>query len=165
MESRKTFRDRIAVLVAAVVLTLTGAVSAEIVNFPDANLEQAVRDMLHIPSPTPITDTDMAGLECLLCGPAVGDLSGLESASNLWSLWVSDNGVSDLSPIAGLSSLLDVNVTNCQIQELPENLAWGGIVDLNLNGNLISDIRPLASLSGIPYLINLNDNQSATSQP
>jgi len=158
-------KDGLIVLMLTLVAAWCIPAAGDVVNFPDANLEQEIRDALNIPSPTPITQADMANLEWLQCGPGgIENLGGLESASNLWSLWVWGNDVSDLSPIAGLSSLLDANLSNCQIQELPSNHAWSSILSLSLSGNQISDISPLSNMTSLSGL-SLSNNRISDISP
>src|SRR5579863_1014191 len=68
------------------------------VNFPDPNLENAVRNTLQISSPTPIYPSNMLTLTNLpASGYGITNLTGLNTASNLLILDVSFNQVSNLS--------------------------------------------------------------------
>ena len=90
-------------------------------------LRQVVREELGIPADRSLTQ---AALQEHLVGLHVHDkgivnLTGLEHATNLQSLGLIGNKISDLSPLSGLTKL--------------------GF--LNLGGNQISDLRPLAGLT------------------
>src|SRR5271165_50300 len=79
---------------------------AQTVNFPDPNLEAAVRDALQIYSPTPVDQTNMLTLTNLPAAfRGIQDLSGLETASNLVTLDLGFNSLTNLSPLAGLTKL------------------------------------------------------------
>lgn len=73
---------------------------------PDANLRQAVREVLRLPIDVPIVDADMAKL--IKFGAKdrnIRDLTGLERATNLQWLTLGSNEIQDLSPLAGLTRL------------------------------------------------------------
>ena len=73
------------------------------VTFPDPNLEAVVRGALNIPA-GPLTAEDLQTLIYLYAGGAqITNLSGLEYATNLMTLTLQYNAVSDVSPLAGLA--------------------------------------------------------------
>ena len=125
------------------------------VHIPDPNLRVALARMLGQRVGEPITVSQMeqfshfshAGhtkngvyVEGLtLFNQGIKDLTGLEYAINLKELFVREqreefrgNGISDLSPISGLTQLESLNI--------------GGI------GNHVSDLSPIANLTNIKYL-------------
>ena len=66
-----------------------------VVNIPDANLRAVIRDALDKPRLAPITVTDMASLTTLDASRRnIHDLTGLESATNLTMLNLTDNPLS-----------------------------------------------------------------------
>lgn len=108
------------------------AVEPVVVNIPDAQLLQAVRDALGKPEGD-ITEGDMLVLTSLSAiSLGITDLTGLETATELVSLILESNSVSDLSPLAGLQNLQT----------------------LNLIGNSVSDMGPLASLTSLSSLLS-----------
>ena len=146
-----------------------------VVNFPDPNLEAAVRQRLGKPSGdiyqsdfTYIrvleqTDferrgiVDLAGLEywtpledANLGYNKIVDLSPLASLANLVILSVYQNRIVDLSPLASCPQLRDVEADDNQITTLAP---IASLEYLNVSGNRISDLSPLA---GLPNLEDLN---------
>ena len=80
-----------------------GVASAQIVEIPDTNLQNAVRQALTLPDESPITQADMLSLvelEIWRTSPVpiaeqIADLTGLQHAVNLRSLVLPKNNISD----------------------------------------------------------------------
>jgi hypothetical protein len=99
---------------------------------PDPNLRRAVEQHLGRLPGEPIADIEMQILTSLdATARDISSLQGLQHAGNLFYLFLANNRISDLSPLAGLSAL--------------------SILDLY--GNNLSDISLLPSL---PILLNLD---------
>ena len=130
------------ILLAGVILFSAGLSLAVTVSFPDSNLEAAIRNRLGIPEPTPITDTDMLGLISLFADSSnISDLTGLEYATNLTTLWLHNNNISDISTVFPLVSLEYVF----------------------LYANNISDISALSSLTNLKQLyLHINPLNTST---
>ena len=109
----------------------------EAVTFPDENLEAAIRDALSKPPSGEITTTELAkltALETIYSG--IANISGLQYCTNLVSLILYQNQISDISPLSSLTSLtmlyLDgnplsktsVNVYIPQLEERGVNVSW-----------------------------------------
>ena len=76
------------------------------VNIPDASLRAVIADSLGKARDAPITSAEMTTLTELRAHDAdIKDLTGLQFATNLESLWLTYNPLSDLSPICDLTSL------------------------------------------------------------
>ena len=106
---------------------------------PDAALRAAIREELALPEAVPLTKDRMQELQHLKAGSkGITDIKGLEFARNLVNLHLGDEGnyITDLSPLATLTSL----------------------INLNVGGNQITDISPLGSLTSLAYL-NLANNR------
>ena len=141
-------------------LTLTSAAAlltsyvsrADIVTFPDAHLEAAVRQALPKPSGD-ITTADMATLVTFDAGwRDIRDTTGLETAVNLADLNLNANPVTNYSGISGLPGLrrlwFDFNlVTNVAFLAPLTQLEY-----LEIYWNHIADISPLAGLTRLTYL-------------
>ena len=100
----------------AVALVLAGLVSAAAyaveVNFPDLNLQAAVRAAIDKPE-GPILDSDLVGLDRLEpTGSNISDLSGIEYCTDLTILNLQENQLTDLSPLAGLTKLYGLGLND-----------------------------------------------------
>ena len=117
------------------------------INIPDANLRAVIAETLDKQPNVPLTRADMARLQGLNAhNRDIGDLTGLEFATNLQEIRANNNLITDLSPLAGLSRLSVIEFRDNVIRDLSPlagliNLRW-----LIVNGNLISDVSPLAGL-------------------
>ena len=163
------------------------AAHAQVVDVPDPNLRAAIREELRLPPGNRITKEDMLRLEGL--GAARRDimlLTGLEHATNLTSLSLWGNQLSELAPIANLQSLTYLDVAACSISDITSlsnlvkltglNVRFNQIVDispvknltnlvtLRLEGNRITDVTPLANLTQLTELY-LSDNHILDIRP
>lgn len=66
--------------------------------------------------------------------------------------------VKDLSSLATLTTLRELNLSNNQVDNLFPLTAMTSLATLNLNGNLVVNVRPLANLYSLQNL-NLSNNQ------
>ena len=81
------------------------------VNIPDANLRAVIKRALDKPAGATITNTEIATLTDLGGSRAnIRDLTGPEFATNLISLHLRANQLSDLSPLLELTNLKDLNI-------------------------------------------------------
>ena len=99
--------------------------------FTDSNLENAIRQAISIPSPTPITQCDLAGLTNLNASNIdISNISGIEYCKNLQVLYLFFNQISDISALSGLTNLqwlyLDYNQIS-EIGALITNAQSGGL--------------------------------------
>lgn len=138
----------------AIALFAGRTAQAQVVTFPDPNMEAAVRDALQIYSPTNIYQTNMLALTNLSAAfRGIQNLSGLETAGNLTNLDVSFNQVTNLSPIAGLAKLMQLHAgwnpfTDC--------MPLAGLTNLNyldLNSAQLTNIAPLGGLRQMVQLV------------
>ncbi len=125
-----------------------------IVEVPDPNLRQLLREKLALPEAVPLTHQLMLRLDDLDAGGYRGitELTGLEYASNLKSLSLYRNPIVDISTLAHLTNLEGFNLWGCHIVDLTplrnlKNLRW-----IHLGNNEISDISPLSELTNLSYL-------------
>jgi Leucine-rich repeat (LRR) protein len=137
---------------------LAYAAEPDVVTFPDANLEAAVRDALSKPTGD-ITTIDMEGLTTLNAkGRSISDLSGLEHAVNLTYLNFYNNQITDISALSGLTNLTYLNFYNNQITDISALSGLTNLTELWLGRNQITDISVLSGLTSLTYL-NLYNNQ------
>ena len=168
-------------------IVLCSSLFAQVVDVPDPNLRAAIREELQLRPNSEITKEDMLRLEGL--GAArreIMHLTGLEHATNLTSLSLWGNPLSELAPIANLQSLTYLDVAACSISDITSlsnlvnltglNVRFNRIVDispvknltnlvtLRLEGNRISDVTPLVNLTQLTELY-LSDNHILDIRP
>ena len=134
---------------------------------PDPALRAAVREALALPADVPLTKDEMQGLRRLKAGgKGITDIKGLEFARNLVNLHLGSEGnhITDLSPLATLTSLMDLNVDGNQITDLRPLVNLTNLIGLSLWNNHVTDVSPLGSLTSLTYL-NLANNRVSDLSP
>ena len=122
--------------------------SAQVVEIPDPNLRQAVREALDLSDGTPITQTEMLRLEKLSAKHAqIADLTSLEYATNLKALVLPVNNIQDITPVKGLVKLESLTLRNNPITNLTPLANLTNLTNINIGGVKLSDITPLANLT------------------
>ena len=89
------------------------------------------------------------------------DFATLCTLSGLESLSVSDNAISDLSPITALKDLTSLQISNNSVSDLTPLSGLTKLKTLYLDGNPARDLTPLYSLSGLRTLSMKNTDASA----
>ena len=86
-----------------------------VVEVPDPNLEQAIRESLSLPKVMPLTQQQMLRLTSLDAGGdrGIADLTGLQYATNLLGLDLYHNPIVDIRPLAHLAKLEGFNLWGC----------------------------------------------------
>jgi hypothetical protein len=140
-------------------LTLEATAQNTAVEFPDENLRWAVVDWLEIDFEDPITQADMADLFDL-DGESYGivDLTGLEYATGLNQLFLSDNEIEDISPLSGLTKLTTLFLDLNYIEDISPLLELTELISLDLSNNSITDISPLRNMSKL-ITLSLGQNK------
>ncbi|MFP6615797.1 MAG: leucine-rich repeat domain-containing protein, partial [Candidatus Hydrogenedentota bacterium] len=131
--------------------------------FPDPALEAAVKATLiglgHDPGAA-IEPGDLAGKEFTsLIADSVGirNISGLQYATELQSIILTNNLINDISPLSGLSNLTSLNLSGNRIT-IPAPLAgMTGLTTVELDDNLIGDVSTLGEIPGLS-LLSLRNN-------
>ena len=132
---------------------------ADIVSVPDNGLAKAIR--LHFGledlDNAPITVEMMKDLGELRAesgwwnwdgSPKISDLTGLEYATNIHTLYLNDNQISNLQPLENLPKLRVLVLFNNQISNLqPLATLKNSLETLQLQNNRINDVTPLAGLT------------------
>ena len=120
---------------------------------PDANLRAAIEAALGKSSGATIAVAEMEGLTGLWAeGADISDLTGLEFATNLRYLYLTDNNIEDISALSGLLPLEQLNLDSNNIEDISALSALTQLVQLDLLGNNIEDI---SALSGLTRLVRL----------
>jgi len=99
-----------------------------------------------------------------LTGNQITDISPLAGLINLTSLDLSDNQISNLSPLEGLTNLTSLALANNQISDILPLAELTYLRRLFLLDNQIFDISPLAELT-IIHELNLSYNQISDISP
>ena len=143
---------------------LLAVLTAMTVDIPDPNLRAAIETALKVVSGTPIVSSEMDTLPRLEARNAnINSLTGLEHATNLTGLhlgdtrvegrgWINSNSIKDLLPLAGLTYLTWLNLSQNNIADLSPlaeltNLTW-----LDIGGNNLSNISPVSGLINLTAL-------------
>ncbi len=141
-------------------------------DIPDDNLRAAVGDALGKAKNEAILRSDMANLTHLDARNAgINDLTGLEAATNLTGLnlgaeyvegqgWINSNSVSDLSPLAGLTNLVELYLRNNSVSDISAVAGLTNLGGLSLQDNNISDISALSRLTNLANLFLGNNSIS-----
>ncbi|MFP3898182.1 MAG: InlB B-repeat-containing protein [Dehalococcoidia bacterium] len=134
------------------------------VNFPDPNLEAAIRAAIAKPT-GPIEPSDLQGLIFLDASEQnITNLTGLQYCTDLKYLFLVDNQISDISPLATLASLQRLFLGSNQISSISSLTNLTNLTELGLWENQISNISPLANLTNLSVLY-LADNQISNLSP
>ncbi len=137
-----------------------------VVEIPDPNLKQLIRETLSLPEAVPLTQGQMQRLTTLNAGGNRGitNLTGLKYATNIRSLLLYRNPIVDISPLVYLTNLEGLNLTECSIVDLSPLGNLKNVRSLFLGYNRISDISPLGELTNLTYL-HLQSNQVVDFSP
>jgi hypothetical protein len=131
-----------------------------VVEFPDPNLEAAIRDALDKPAGN-IYVVDLLELVSLDASSYnIQNLSGLEYCVNLQELYLWDNQISDISALSGLTNLEYLYLGNNQISDISALAGLTNLYYLDLYENQIENISALANLINLQYLYLWNNQIS-----
>jgi internalin A len=130
-----------------------------IANSPEAKavIDKAIRKAANKPSGE-LTAADLEKVTQLeLREAGITDLSPLKGLSNLKGLSLGENQITDIKPIEGLTQLEDLWLDSNKIQDLTPLAGMTKLQRLMLHINQISDLKPLSGLTEINYFA-LTDN-------
>ena len=134
-------------------IALSSAAFAQTVDIPDPNLRSAIADALGVPHGAPITEADMKRLTKLTVHHQdIRNLTGLEFASNLETLYIDANPIVDLSPVAGLTQLKDLGMWGLPGVDITPLANLTNLRSLDIAGCDIVDISPLSHLTKLSFL-------------
>ena len=122
---------------------------AQVVEIPDPNLKQAVREALKLPDEIRLTQLEMLRLKNLHKWDSnINDLTGLEHATFLKHLNLHGNKVYDLTPIVELVNMETLELGFNQIADISQLANLTNLTYLGIGGNgKIDDISPLANMT------------------
>ena len=110
---------------------------------------------------------DLQGLENLSSLAFVGsvrDLTPLAGLANLRQLNLSDNGLADIGALASLGQLQELGLAGNRVADLSALRGLTRLTLLELNGNLVTSLSPLAGLTELLALL-AEDNAIADLSP
>ena len=118
---------------------------------PDPNLARLVRLQLGLGVEEPITQEAILKLTRLYANSLhIRSLKGLEHAVNLTWLDLSDNAISNVSALSGLTNLIELDIDNNPLSEVSLS-GLPNLRSLELENHTLSEV----SLSGLPNLKRL----------
>jgi len=87
-----------------------------------------------------------------LSGCDIDDLDGVQFCINARNIDLSDNRITDLTPLTGLSNLEELNLSGNQIGYIDALCSLGKLKNLNISDNEFEDLSPLFGLDGLEYV-------------
>ncbi len=150
MQLTKTQHIFICTLISCTLLLTPLSTSAQTVNIPDANLREAINEVLGKTPNARITATEMQRLTLLHANNReISDLTGLEHAKNLERIQLNNNLISDISPLAGLIGLRGVELNGNVISDISPLKGLVNLDGLHIAHNLVSDLSALKDLTNL----------------
>ncbi|MBC2266716.1 LPXTG cell wall anchor domain-containing protein [Listeria sp. FSL L7-0083] len=133
--------------------------------FPDENLAKIIAEVTYKSSSADeVSQADLDKITKLdgsnsdrMPGPIIYSIEGVEYLQNLLEFNISEQSVSNISPLEGLSQLETVYISENRISDLSPLSKSPNIKILHASGNNISDISALSSCPNINVL-ELNNN-------
>ena len=140
------------ILICLMIVVVSGAFGA--VNIPDSNLRRAVEAELGKAEGAEITEQEMQTLTHLnVRDRGIGDLTGLESATNMDWLEISYNSISDLTPVAQMTKLRTLWASENEIGTISPLANLTNLRTLGLSNNRSAlSLTPLRRLTNLEYL-------------
>lgn len=139
-------------------LTFAGALAEEL--FPDKGLEAAVRQQVFEKrnNDEPLTKEDVKDIAILrAAGREIKDLSGLEHCLAVQQIDLSDNQLSDISQLAGLTKLMSLDLSGNKIEDISPLEKLVKLQYLNIENNQVKKLAPLADLKAMRSLYMSNN--------
>ena len=131
----------------------TERIPGESVHIPDPNLRAAIAGTLGKAPNAQITVAEMATLKHFKAiDKGIRDLTGLEFATNLETLELRKNQMSDLSPLSGLKSLKEVWIQGETVSDLSPFAGLTDLEGLSVWQISIKDLSPLKGLTKLRWL-------------
>ena len=129
------------------------AEAADAVVIIDIHLASAIRSTLGLATDATLTATDMLDLRNLEAKKAeISDLRGLEHATNLTTLNLYGNQLTNISPLSRLEGLLSLDLGKNTITDIEALKGLTDLTTLHLDRNRVTDFSPLSSLTDLGVL-------------
>ena len=145
-------------------VTVNAGVSGE-TWMPDENLRAKIRSTLGLQSGETLTQQAMNGITRFVAeNSQIGNLTGLEHATNVGHLQLKQNQIADITPLKNLIKLGSIDLASNQIADITPLKNLTALAQLWIGGNQISDITPLKDLTALT-LLSLGGNQISDITP
>lgn len=152
-KARSTMKNVFFILVVACMTAWVFA--ADPVQFSDPNLKSIVEKTLGVTDPTP---DDMLKLTRLYAGDqGISSIGGLQHATNLTSLCLHRNNITDITPVAGLTRLTYFCIHDNAVEDVAPVRNLTALLNLLLYNNRITDLSPVAGLTELTSLYANNN--------
>ena len=138
-----------------VLLSFLSETIAQAVNIPDPALRKRIGVRIGKKIGETITQADLADENFTLfdaIGLNISDLTGLEYATNLETLYLVDNSISDLTPLSTLTDLKYLYLADNQISDISPISNISAINTLSLGNNNLTSLDGLPDLSAADAL-------------
>ena len=136
--------------------------ASAIATFEDVGLEAGVRAALSVDAQADLTCGLISGLTGLDVeyrgGARIENLRGIENLTSLTDLNLSNNSITDISPLSGLMGLRILTLDYNLIRDISALSGLTSLTTLQLFGTSITDISPLSGLMGLTDLFLHNNS-------
>ncbi len=123
------------------------------IDIPDAGFRACLSTVLQ---GRPLTADNLASLDriSVTCNetPLIQNLTGAEHLTNLWSLNVNSNAITDISPLAAASSLRSLQLAGNPVASLEPLAGLDQLFSLNVVGVATADLSAIKRLPGLRSL-------------
>ena len=137
-------------LVDKPVITPPDRLPGTFVQIPDPNLRTAIAEELGKSPNAPITVEEMERLRELdVENRGLRGLTGIQFATNLSWLYLRENQISDISPLAGLVELVRIDLSHNPVSDMSPLRGLKNLNHLSMNQTLISDISLVRNLPSL----------------
>ncbi len=127
----------------------------------DSNLEKAIKNQLGISETKGLTIENISAIGSLAAqGNHISNLKGLEYASKLTELNISDNEVTDLSYLKDIGSLETLIADGNEIESIAALTNLNRLKWVNLGDNRLADLTAFSNLSALETLSLYNNEIS-----
>ena len=148
-------------------IIVTVHVLADIVEVPDPTLASILRRRLGLERGADITKKTISELTTLNTNrpkPEIRDITGLEHATNLTSLYLDYNSINDITLLEGLTNLTTLHIEGNRVDRIGPLEGLTNLTSLRLSDNRVGSLEPLAGLTHLTELL-LDSNRVADLTP
>ena len=122
-------------------IVIIGCFQSEPIDFPDPNLESAIRARIHLGPTEPIFKKELKTITYLsVREKGVSNLAGLENVVNLRQFDCRQNFIDDITPLMELTKLKDLDLSYNQITDISALAGLRSLEYLKLRSNFISNV-------------------------